>query len=110
VTLLALALVAVFPIEHYEDARWSAVQAGRPLVVGVRCSPPAGEWFTCRSADWPWGQGEFLVVSSPANGELWRRGDLPAAATADDVRRLLNPPPPSPAVRPCFGPGCRVNR
>jgi hypothetical protein len=112
--LAALALFAVWPLENYHDARYVAIGSGQPLVVGVRCDPPRGPWLTVRVDEWPWGrQQSFVVVSTPMAGELYHRSDLPAAASTDDVTRLISPPPAGPRFPggpSCVGPICPIRR
>jgi hypothetical protein len=93
---------------EYERLRARAVVENRPLLVWVGLSRPDlerdrpdGLHYHC--ATFPGAVPPCVVVGRPAGGELWRAGDVPAAA-ADALRPV--PPVPRPA-RPACGPhGC----
>lgn len=79
------------PTSNYAAARYHAIEYGVPLIVAVNCEPPKGtSWTTCRETSWHWGSGSFLVVASPADGQLWWRADLPANASVSDIMRAID--------------------
>lgn len=86
-------LSALLVADDYDFMHGAAVQLNRPLVVAVACESPKGPWLTCRvSAPWHWRKVPGLIVSRP-DGKVGLEyvGELPATATANDVRRLLFP-------------------
>ena len=76
----------------YYALRDMAMAQRKPLIVGVSCDPPQGEWLTCR-VEGPWHDfpSGTIIVSSPSNGDLYWRASLPARATANEVRKALMP-------------------
>jgi hypothetical protein len=85
----------------YAEAREKALATNTPLVIAVRCNPPEGEWVLSHAmTTWPWGEGSFVIVALPKNGELYGR-QLPAPATTADVQNLLKTFwPPAPTTTP----------
>src|SRR5438128_10272137 len=82
------------PPPTYEDQYTASVRLRKPLVVGVGCAPPRGEWFTCRvSAPWHEWPGPCIVVARPMGGTLYFVAELPPSATAATIVQVLAPPP-----------------
>jgi hypothetical protein len=81
------------PPSGYEEMRAEAMRIGISLIVGVGCDPPAGEWLTIRvEAPWHAWLKPCMIVTRPADGDLAWVADLPASASANDIRRVLAPP------------------
>lgn len=75
----------------YEIAYAHAVATGRPLVVGVRCDPPRGDWVTVRVDRWTW--DATVIVSRPYGDVMLWVADLNANAKSEDVRWAITPRP-----------------
>ena len=75
----------------YEIAYAHAIATGKPMVVGVKCEPPAGDWVTVRVDRWAW--DATVIVSRPWGDKMLWVADLNAGATAHDVRWALTPRP-----------------
>jgi hypothetical protein len=68
----------------------AAVRDGVPLVIGVGCDVPQGEWLTWRApAKWHSWQGPLVIVAVPKGDTLWAIGSIQPPATAEAVRKLL---------------------
>src|SRR5438309_2432051 len=78
---LALAVAATPP--SYEFLRARAIAERRPLVVWVGVRRPdleRSDWLHYHCESFPGATGPSAVVGRPADGELWRAADLPAAS------------------------------
>ncbi len=81
------------PAPSYWEMRAKAIAKGKPLVLGVGCDPPAGDWLTVRvGVPWHAWSKPCVIVARPVGGELLWLGDLPTAAGPQEIRRLLAPP------------------
>ncbi len=77
----------------YATALATAQKIGVPLVVGVKCEPPTGEWMTVRVEQWKyWGSGSFVIVSRPNEtlDQMDHVLDLPADGNAVAIRKALS--------------------
>lgn len=88
--------------DSYAEALAKAKASGKPLVVGVCCRPPKGDWIGCRVASFPWEGPMPRLVLSNAKGE-WVC-DLPAHSSPADVAEALSRPVPlfAPPSRPAI--------
>jgi len=79
----------------YREAKAESFRTGIPLVLGLDCDAPIGEWVShrMRTVDYPLvEQPQTILICVPASdGWLYIRARLPAGATALDVRRALAP-------------------
>ena len=74
----------------YWSAQDAAVRTGKPLVVGIGCEPPAGEWLTCRvAAPWHDWKRPCVILARPDGGRLDWLADLPTNVSTNEVRRRL---------------------
>jgi hypothetical protein len=80
------------PPPTYEDQYAASVRLRKPLVVGVGCPPPPGEWLTYRvAALWHAWPRPCVVVARPMGDALYFVAELPPGAPAADVARALVP-------------------
>lgn len=66
----------------YATARAEALRTGRPLVIGVGCCAPAGDWLLVCVPALEGFEGPCVVVSQVSHGKLWWNGTLPPDASA----------------------------
>src|ERR1700720_3483708 len=82
------------PPPTYEDQYAASVRLHKPLVVGVGCAPPMGDWLTYRlAAPWHAWPRPCIVVARPMGDTLYFVAELPPGATAAAVGQTLAPPP-----------------
>lgn len=99
--LLSLASLGQVQAPDYPTGRRWAVSAGTPLVVGVGCAAPAGDWNVVNVGALEGFEAPCVVVSRPEGGDLYWVKTLPAAATAKDVGDALKPAVvPAPIIAP----------
>jgi hypothetical protein len=82
----------------YGKAYAKAVKENKPLIVGVQCAPPSGDWISCKVNKLEGVDIPCIVVSSPKGGYLYWQGVLSAAASADRVKGTIPTIPPIPAT------------
>ena len=77
----------------YALAFSASLADGRPLVIGVGCQPPSGDWHRCDTPFLTGYPGPCIVVALPRGGDLFWKATLPAGATDVTVRAALSPAP-----------------
>ena len=73
----------------YQTAHDAALKAGKPLVVGVGCAPPAGDWVPSLVAKLPGYAAPCIVVAVPLKTWLEPVKVLSPFATASEIRAAL---------------------
>lgn len=74
----------------YNHDHAKAVAESRPMVVGIGCAAPHGDWITTSVARMPGYKGPCIVVSRPGgDGSMHWVGTLPASATAAEIGERL---------------------
>ena len=82
-------LLMLVQIGDYQAAYDRAALRGKPLVVGVACAAPAGEWELSLVKRLDGYQAPCIVLSVPKDGWLYWKATLPPTATAKDIRASL---------------------
>jgi hypothetical protein len=71
----------------YWEARSEALEKGLPLVVGVGCTPPKGNWVTCEvTVPWEWCKEPTIVVGK----EDEHLKDFSPNVTASAIQNLFS--------------------
>ncbi len=73
----------------YAELSARALRDGKPLVVGVRCTPAVPSGYLSYQGDFE-GESTGMIVGVPRNGRLERIADLPEWASVMDVRRAVD--------------------
>lgn len=101
--LIKAALLLFLAAPSYSDCYAQAVKEKRPLVVGVGCCPPAGDWLIVLVRDLEGYKGPCVVVSTPDGGSLYWRATLPPTTGVSEIRAAIPAPVrPAPAAPPMF--------
>ncbi len=87
----------------YNAMREAAIATGKPLVVGVGCAAPRGEWFRCHVGapfhDWRF---PVVIVAVPDGDRLIWKADLEPGAMPSQVRQILSPRPAASVGSPAW--------
>lgn len=104
---MLLALLATVPLfaqnAAYPDVHAKSIKDGKPLVVGIGCAAPSGDWATATVTKLDGYKAPCIVVAVPRKDYQDWKATLPPTATAADVRKVLSRPEVRAAVP--FRPG-----